>query len=143
MAITIQSSGLSHRAQAPTPSIKRCLDRTVQAADRLDDWIRRYVVDHPLRYRLTVFSSDQGKKSAARQRPLPPFSHVSAPQSGTRSGINPPPRRDTVSVRDKRVWLLAIGDTLKAQYDAGATALPHRLAVLVQQLETRGRPSMG
>ena len=48
-------TGGSHRAQTPTPSTKHCLNTTVQAADHLDDWIRRYVVEHPLRYRPTEF----------------------------------------------------------------------------------------
>jgi hypothetical protein len=131
MAIATQPSGPS-RDQPPTPSIKRCLDATVQAADRLDDWIRRYVVDHPLRYHPTVFSSDQ-RRSAARQEP--PFSRVSA--SVRRSRLNTPPRRATVSVRNRGVWLLAIGDSLKAQYDALATPLPPHIAALVAQLEMK------
>src|SRR5262249_58238782 len=44
MAIATQPTG-SSRDHVPAPSIKRCLDATVQAADRLDDWIGRYVVD--------------------------------------------------------------------------------------------------
>jgi hypothetical protein len=91
--------------QAPAPSIKRCVDATNQAADRVDDWIRRYRVDHPLRYRPTVFSSRQ--------------------------------RRSAVSVRDRGVWLLAIGDSLKARYDALATPLPPHVAALVEQLEMK------
>jgi len=130
MAIATQPTG-SSRDHVPAPSIKRCLDATVQAADRLDDWIRRYVVDHPLRYHPTVFSSDQ-RRSAARQ--APPFSRLSG--SVRRSRLNAPPRRAVVSVRDRGVWLLAIGDSLKTQYDAVAAPLPKRLAVLVKQLET-------
>jgi hypothetical protein len=131
MAIATQPSG-SSRDQALAPSIKRCLDATIQAADRLDDWIRRYVVDHPLRYHPTVFSSDQ-RRSAVRQEP--PFSRVSA--SVRRSRLNTPPRRAAVSVRGRGVWLLAIGDSLKAQYDALATPIPPHIAALVEQLEMK------
>src|SRR5262249_49410771 len=130
MAIATQLTG-SSRDQAPAPSIKRCLDATVQAADRLDDWIRRYVVDHPLRYHPTVFSSDQ-RRSAARQEPP---SRVSS--SGRRSQLNTPPRRAAVSVCGRGVWLLAIGDSLKGQYDALATPTPPHIAALVEQLEMK------
>jgi hypothetical protein len=133
MAIATQPSG--SRDQAPAPSIKRCLDATIQAADRLDDWIRRYVVDHPLRYHPTVVSSDQ-RRSAVRQEP--PFSRVSAPVRRSRLNTPPtPPRRAAVAVRGRGVWLLAIGDSLKAQYDALATPIPPHIAGLVEQLEMK------
>jgi hypothetical protein len=131
MAIATQPSR-SSRNQSPAPSIKRCLDATVQAADRLDDWIRKYVVDHPLRYHPTVFPPDQ-RRSAARQEP--PFSHVSA--SVRRSRLNTPPRHAAVSVRGRGVWLLAIGDSLKAQYDALANPIPPHIAALVERLEMK------
>src|SRR5262249_6229060 len=51
MPTTTGPIGRPHGARAPTPSIKHCLKATVLAADRLDGWIRRYVVEHPLRYR--------------------------------------------------------------------------------------------
>jgi hypothetical protein len=41
--------------------------------------------------------------------------------------------------RDRRVWLSAIGQSLKDQYDALSTPIPPRLAVLVRQLETQER----
>ena len=68
-------TGRSHRA--PTSSIKHCLNATVQAADHLDDWIRPYVVEHPLRYRPTEFCADQ-PQSTKGQKSVPPFSRVSA-----------------------------------------------------------------
>jgi hypothetical protein len=37
--------------------------------------------------------------------------------------------------RDRRVWLSAIGQSLKDQYDALASPMPRHLAVLVSQLE--------
>jgi hypothetical protein len=46
MPTAIGPIGRPRGAQAPTPAIKHCLKATVQAADRLDDWIRRYVVEH-------------------------------------------------------------------------------------------------
>jgi hypothetical protein len=72
---TVSGPGRSHRAQTSTPSIKHCLKATVQAADRLDDWMRRYVVEHPLRYGPTEFCADR------------------------------PPRNRAVFVRDRSVWL--------------------------------------
>ena len=65
----------SHRAQTPTPSIKHCLKATVQAADRLDEWIRRYVIEHPLRYRPTEFQP----QAAGQQKPSSPFSRIGVP----------------------------------------------------------------
>jgi hypothetical protein len=55
----------------------------------------------------------------------------------------PAPRGIAVLIRDRNIWLSAIGRTLKAQYDAVATPMPQRLAVLVEQLETQERPRMG
>jgi len=120
----------SHRAQTPTPSIKHCLKATVQAADRLDEWIRRYVVEHPLRYRPTEFQP----QSAGQPKPSSPFSRVSAPHAVRQSRTNS--RNRAAPVRNRSPWLWAIGNSLKAEYDAVATPLPSRLATLVQQLET-------
>ena len=120
----------SHGAQAPTPSIKHCLKATVQAADRLDEWIRRYVVEHPLRYRPTEFQP----QTAGRQKPSSPFSRVSAPHAVRQSRTNS--RNRAAPVRNRSPWLWAIGNSLKAEYDAAATPLPSSLATLVQQLET-------
>ena len=41
------------------------------------------------------------------------------------------------SARDRRVGLLAIGQSLKDQYDALSPPIPPPLAVLVRQLETQ------
>jgi hypothetical protein len=43
------------------------------------------------------------------------------------------------SSRDRRIGLSAIGQCLKDQYDALATAMPQHLATLVKQLETQKR----
>jgi hypothetical protein len=123
--------GRSRRAQVPKPSIKQCLNATVQAADRLDEWIRRYVVEHPLRYRPTEFGADP-MQSAGR---VSAFSRVSAPPVVRQSAINPPPRHRAAPIDNRRAWLWAIGSALKAKYDAAATPLPSRLAALVEQLE--------
>ena len=51
--------------------------------------------------------------------------------SQSRSKFNP--------ARDRRVWLSAIGQSLKDQYDALATPMPRHLAALVKRLETQER----
>jgi hypothetical protein len=117
---------------AQAPSIKHCLEATVQAADRLDEWIRRFVVEHPLRYRPTEFQP----QSAGQQKTSSPFSRVSAPQAVRQSRTNRLPRSRAAPVRNRSAWLWAIGNSLKAEYEAVATPLPSRLAALVQQLET-------
>jgi hypothetical protein len=53
---------------------------------------------------------------------------------------HPSQRQSTFNpVRDRRVWLSAIGQSLKDQYDALSTPIPPHLAVLVKQLETQER----
>jgi hypothetical protein len=42
-----------------------------------------------------------------------------------------------VRIPNRAAWLWAIGNSLKAEYDAVATPLPTRLAALVEQLETQ------
>ena len=39
---------------------------------------------------------------------------------------------------DRKAWLLAIGQRLKAEYDASAQPVPPRLAALVKKLEAPG-----
>ena len=136
MPTAARPSGPAHVAPIPMPSIKRCLDATVQAADRLDDWIRQYVVEHPLRYRPTEFLADR-PQPAGRQKPFPPFSRVSAPHAVGRSRMQAPSRNGLVLARNRSVWLSAIGKSLKGEYDAAATPLPRHLAALVNQLETQ------
>jgi hypothetical protein len=145
-------TGRSHRAQTPTPqtptpsikhrpsitpkpSIKHCLNATVRAADDLDDWIRRYVVEHPLRYGPTEFCADQSQ-SAKGQKPVPPFSRVSASHTADQSQVNRSPRNRAVFVRDRSVWL-SLGHCLRVQYDALATPVPPHIAGLVEQLDTQ------
>jgi hypothetical protein len=123
----------SHRAHAPTPSIKHCLNATIRGADHLDGWIRRYVVEHPLRYRPSEFWADQSQ-SAKGQKPVPPFSRVSASHPAGQSRVNRPPRNRAAFVRDQSVWL-SLGHCLRAQYDALAAPVPPHIAALVQQLD--------
>jgi hypothetical protein len=44
---------------------------------------------------------------------------------------------------DRRTWLSALGQSLKAQYDALAAPVPPRLAALVRQLEAHDQMSRG
>jgi len=125
----------SYRAQAPTPSIKHCLKATVQAADRLDDWIRRYVGEHPLRYGPTEFCADQSQ-SAKGQKPVPPFSRISAWHTADQSQVNRSPLNRAVFVHDRSVWL-SLGHCLRVQYDALAAPVPPHIAGLVEQLDTQ------
>jgi hypothetical protein len=48
-----------------------------------------------------------------------------------------PSKNRAVRNPDRTAWLWAIGNSLKAEYDAVATPLPSRLAALVEQLETQ------
>jgi hypothetical protein len=128
-------TGRSHRAQTLTPSIKHCLNATVRAADHLDDWIRRYVVEHPLRYRPTESCADQSQ-SAKGQKPVPPFSRLSASHTADQSRVNRPPRNRAVFARDRSVWL-SLGQCLRVQYDALAAPVPPHIAALVEQLDTQ------
>jgi hypothetical protein len=127
-------TGRSHRAQAPAPSIKRCLNATVQAADDLDVWIRRYMAEHPLRYCAGV-CADQFQ-SAKGQQPVPPFSRVSASPAADQPLVNRPPRNRAAFVGDRSVWL-SLGHCLRAHYDALAAPVPPRIAALVEQLDTQ------
>ena len=46
-----------------------------------------------------------------------------------------PSKNRAVRNPDRTAWLWAIGNSLKAEYDAVATPLPSRLTALVEQLE--------
>jgi len=123
------------RAQAPPPSIKHCLNATVQAADGLDAWVRRYVIEHPLRYRASEFRADQSQ-SAKPQQPAPPFARGSASPAADQPLVNRPPRNRAAFVGDRSVWL-SLGQCLRAHYDALAAPVPPRIAALVEQLDTQ------
>src|SRR5262245_30541610 len=136
MPTAIGPIGRPHRAQAHTPAIKHCLKATVEAADRLDDWIRRYVVEHPLRYRPTEFCTDR-LQPAGGYEPSPVFSHVSASRVVRQSRMKHRPQDRAGLVRSRSAWLSEIGKSLKAEYDAAAAPIPSRLAALVEQLKTQ------
>jgi hypothetical protein len=121
-------------AQSSTPSIRHCLNATVRAADSLDVWIRRYLVEHPPRYRASV-RADQFQ-SAKRQKPAPPFARGSASPTADQPLVNRPPRNRATFVGDRSVWL-SLGHCLRAQYDALAAPVPPRIAALVEQLDTQ------
>src|SRR5258707_14016745 len=125
----------SHRAQTPTPSIKHCLNATVRVADDLDDWMRRYVVEHPLRYGPTEFCADQSQ-SAKAQKSVPPFSRVSASHTADQSQVNRSPRNRPGFVRDRSVWL-ALWNCPRVQYDALFTPVPPHIAGFLEQLDTQ------
>jgi hypothetical protein len=155
--------GRSHRAQTPKPPTnkpstnkpstnkpstnkpstkptKHCLNATVRAADELDDWIRRYVAEHPLRYGPSEFCADQSQsaqsQSAKGQKPVPAFSRVSASHTADESQVNRPPRNRAGFARDRSVWL-SLGHCLRVQYDALATPVPPYIAGLLEQLDTQ------
>jgi hypothetical protein len=128
-------TGRSHQAQAPAPSIKRCLNATVQAADDLDIWFRRYMAEHPLRYCASEFGADQSQ-SAKRQQPAPPFARGAASPTADQPLVNRPARNRATFVGDRSVWL-SLGQCLRAYYDALAAPVPPRIAALVEQLDTQ------
>ena len=134
-SITPRASITPRPSITPKPSIKHCLNATVRAADDLDDWMRRYVVEHPLRYGPTEFCADQSQ-SAIGQKSVPPFSRVSASQPAGQSQVNRSPRNRPVFARDRSVWL-SLGLCLRAQYDALAPPVPLHIAALVEQLDTQ------
>jgi hypothetical protein len=144
MPATTRLAGPRPGAPISAYSIKRALRATLAAADQIDDWIRRHVIDRPPDPQTTGFSTDH-PRPAPRQAPTPrpPVSPVSVFHPVRRPRTNPPPSGMVVLVRDRKVWLSAIGRTLKAQYDVVATPMPRRLALLVERLEAQERPRMG
>jgi hypothetical protein len=54
-----------------------------------------------------------------------------------RHGIQTRPSQSKINpARDRSVWLTALGQSLKDQYDALATPVPRHIAALVEQLDT-------
>jgi len=119
----------------PTPSVKHCLNATVRAADGLDAWIRRYAIEHPLRYRASEFRADQSQP-AKRQQPVPALSRVPASPAADQPLVNRPARNRATFAGDRSVWL-SLGHCLRAHYDALAAPVPPRIAALVEQLDTQ------
>src|SRR5262249_60990770 len=115
----------------PTPPKKPVSTPTIGEPHPPEGWIRRYVAEHPLRYRPSEFCADQ---SPSVKQPVPPFSRVSASHPAGQSRVTRPPRNRGVFVRDQSVWL-SLGHCLRAQYDALAAPVPPHIAALVQQLD--------
>jgi hypothetical protein len=120
------------------PALKRCLGATVRTADRIDYWIRRHMIDAPARpahhIPSKLWSADALPK-APLAAPAPASARHARPEPRAE---RPLPSRLTLAC-DRRGWLFAIGQSLKAQYDALAAPVPTRLAVLVRQLEAQDR----
>ena len=121
------------RAQAgKAPAFKGCFGAAVFSADRIDYWIRRHMIEcapgaagdvpHELR------------SAAAQASALPP-SAAGASARHHSSRVDRPHR--PVLACDRRAWLSALGQSLKAEYDALAAPVPPHLAALVKQLEVQ------
>jgi hypothetical protein len=102
-------------------ALKRYLGATVRTADRIDYWIRQHVIERPLglvgqAHELRPAKAQTSAPAAAPERPL---------------------ASKLMLACDRRAWLSALGQSLKAQYDALAAPVPPRLAALVRQLEAQ------
>jgi hypothetical protein len=97
--------------------------------------MRRYVVEHPLRYGPAESCADQSQ-AAKGQKPVPAFSRVSASLTADQSQVNRSPRNRPAFVRDRNVWL-SLGHCLRVQYDALATPVPAHIAGLLEQLDAQ------
>jgi hypothetical protein len=117
-------------------SVKRALRAALAAADQIDDWIRRHVIDRPPDPPATNFSTDH-PRSTQRQASPAPGSPGPPPHPIRSAKKSRPPSGMVVLVRDRKVWLSAIGRSLKAQYDAAATPIPRRLSLLVERLKAQ------
>ncbi len=97
----------------------------VLAADRIDNWIRRQV--SPGRPVASSTANDDSAISFVDTCVGPPH----------RSRSNRLSQSKAVLAWDSSVWLSAIGQCLRAQYDALAAPIPPHMAELVEQLETK------
>jgi hypothetical protein len=120
------------------PALKRYLGATVRTADRIDYWIRRHVIDAP---------SGPARHIQSELRSADAKAPFAAPVRAPVSQSSGRPRAEQVAPSklmlacDRRAWLSALGQSLKAQYDALAAPVPPRLAALVQQLEAQDQTS--
>jgi hypothetical protein len=133
------SSG-QHAGKTSGPALKRCLGATVRTADRIDYWIRRHLIDAPAwpahHLPIELCSADTGAE-APLAAPTPASARDASPKP---QAERPLPSRLMLAC-DRRGWLSAIGQSLKAQYDALAAPVPPRLAALVKQLEAQDQPA--
>jgi hypothetical protein len=120
------------------PALKRYqryLGATVRTADRIDYWIRQHVIERPL----GLAGHANELRSAEAQASAP----AAAPARASARHAIPAPRAERplpsklMLACDRRAWLSALGQSLKAQYDALAAPVPPRLAALVRQLEAQ------
>jgi hypothetical protein len=129
------SSG-QHLGKTSGPALKRYLGATVRTADRIDYWIRRNVIDAPAEPARHIQSE---LRSADAKAPLAAPARAPASQSSRRPRAEQVAPSKLMLACDRRAWLSALGQSLKAQYDALAAPVPPRLAALVQQLEAQDR----
>jgi hypothetical protein len=129
------SSG-QHLGKTSGPALKRYLGATVRTADRIDYWIRRHVI---AARRATHIQSELCSVDA--NAPLAAPARASASQSVRPSRAERPGPSKLMLACDRRAWLSALGQSLKAQYDALAAPVPPRLAALVRQLEAQDQTS--
>jgi hypothetical protein len=119
------------------PALKRYLGATVRTADRIDYWIRQHVIERPP----GLAGHANELRSAEAQASAP----AAAPTRASARHAIPAPRAKLPSklmlACDRRAWLSALGQSLKAQYDALAAPVPPRLAALVRQLESQDQTS--
>ena len=108
----------------------------VLTADRIDNWIRREVMQCWLQHDATDFATGElwPAQPQTTTASSPSSTRVSAPR---RSRSNRLSQSKAVLAWDSSVWLAAIGQCLKAQYDALAAPIPPHIAALVEQLETQ------
>jgi hypothetical protein len=108
---------------------------TFLTADRIDNWIRRQVMQYWL-HDATDFAPGElwPAQPQTTTASSPSSTRVSAAR---RSRSNRLSQSKAVLAWDSSVWLSAIGQCLKAQYDALAAPIPPRIAALVEQLETQ------
>jgi hypothetical protein len=122
------------------PALKRYLGATVRTADRVDYWIRRRVIEPPTELAGPVANE---LRSAEAQTSTP----AAAPARASVRHVVPASRAERplasklMLACDRRAWLSALGQSLKAQYDALAAPIPPRLAALVRQLERQDQTS--
>jgi hypothetical protein len=108
----------------------------VLTADRIDNWIRRQVMQYWLQHDATDFAPRElwPAQPQTTTASSPSSTRVSAPR---RSRSNRLSQSKAVLAWDSSVWLSALGQCLKAQYDALAALIPPQVAALVEQLETQ------
>jgi hypothetical protein len=108
----------------------------VLTADRIDNWIRRQVTQYWLRYNATDFAPGElwPAQPQTTTAPSPSSARVSAPRRSRSGRLS---QNKAVLAWDSSVWLSAIGQCLRAQYDALAASIPPHMAELVEQLETK------